>query len=98
MNWKEKIGENGRHLVYSTRTGKTYVIEPIKPNENYRVTWGDIDPASKKVTGNYGVKYDGAVTEKESIITEDNGFKNITITEGSPYWEIEKLDSKYPDK
>jgi hypothetical protein len=31
------------------------------------------------------------VTEKESIITEENGFKNITYVEGSPYSYIESL-------
>ena len=95
-NWKEKIGEDGRHLVYSQRTGKSYLIEPIKPGEKYQANWGDEDPVSKKITGNYGVKYNGALTEKESVITEENGFKNIQMVEGSPYWAIEQLDKQYP--
>ena len=97
-NWKEKIGKDGRHTVYSFRTGKTYMIEPIKPNAKYKGEgWGDQDPVSGKLTGDYGVKYEGAITADDSIITEENGFTNIEVIEkGSPYWRIEQLDSQYP--
>ena len=71
--------------------------EPIKPNSTYRGKgWGDLDPASGKVTGGYGDKYIGAITEDQSIITEANGFKNIT-TLGvgvSPEDYIERVLSK----
>ena len=54
---------------------------------------------TKKFTGNYGNKYRGSVTEKESVITEENGFKNIQFVDrGSPYHVIEQMDAKYPDK
>jgi len=86
----------GRHIVFSMRTGRKYYIEPIG---EVRSGWGDIDPATKKTTGSYGKKYKGSVSEKESLITEENGFKNIQLVErGSPYELIEAMDAKYPDK
>ncbi|WP_273238302.1 hypothetical protein [Flavobacterium lindanitolerans] len=53
---------------------------------------GDLDPATKKLTGNYGSKYTGAVTKKESLITEENGFVNIGYFKGSPFGAIEQRD------
>ncbi len=86
--------ETGKHIVTSLRTGKKYFVEPIG---NGRSDWGDVDPATGKLTGNYGSKYTGSITKEESIITEENGFKNIvTIDSGSPYGVIQELDSKYP--
>lgn len=96
-NWKEKIGKDGRHLVHSTRTGKTYLVEPITPHAN-KLTSGWGDQVGDKITGDYGNKHVGAIVESESVITEDNGFKNIVdiLTGTSPYSEIEKIDSQYP--
>lgn len=86
--------ETGRHIVTSLRTGRKYYIEPIG---NGRSDWGDVDVVTKKVTGDYGDKYTGSVTEKESVIKEENGFINIqTIEGGSPYHLIEEMDAKYP--
>ena len=88
--------ETGRQIVVSLRTGKKYYVEAIG---NGRSDWGDVDPATGKITGNYGSKYIVSVTKEHSVITEDNGFKNIcTITSGSPYGVIQDMDSKYPDK
>ena len=96
-NWREKIGENGTHWVISQRTGKVYVVEPIKPSEKYKgKPWGDEDPATGKLTGSYGVKHEGAITADNSVITEENGFKNIQIVQGSPYYQIELIDAQYP--
>ena len=89
--------ETGRFVVTSTRTGRKYFVEPIgDPHKK----WGDVDPATKKVTGNYGNKYKGSVSEKESLITEENGFDNVqTLPPGvSPLLAIEQIDAKYPDK
>lgn len=98
MKW-QTAEKTGRHYVHSKRTGKTYFIEPIIPSKKYKgKTWGDIDPASGKVTGTYGEKYTGAITEEDSIITEENGFTNIEYVKGSPYYRIEQLDATYPDK
>ena len=38
----------------------------------------DINPATKILEGDYGKKSKGSITEAESTITEENGFKNIT--------------------
>ncbi len=87
--------ESGRMIVKSLVTGKTYFVEPIA-NKKSEV-WGDINPATKKIEGSYGEKYKGAINEKESLITKDNGFVNIaTLEEGqSPMSEIERRDKEY---
>lgn len=85
--------ETGKFVVKSLRTGKVYFVEPIEHGRP--AAWGDVDPASKKVTGSYGMKYAGAVSEKESMITEANGFSDIVTVQGSPFWEIEQRDKRY---
>jgi hypothetical protein len=73
-------------------TGITYFVEPIYNGKT--PTWGDVDPATKKLTGNYGSKYTGAVTKKESLITE-NGFQNIGYFKGSPFGAIDVRDKEH---
>ena len=87
----------GRHVCVSFRTGRRYYIEAI---EGKTVKWGDLNPATGKVEGNYGQKYRGAVSKNDSLITEDNGFDVVhTLEPGtSPANYIEKLDAEYPDK
>lgn len=60
--------------------------------------WGDIDPATKKVTGSYGMKYKGSIKEDESMITEENGFDKIIYGTGSPYATIEKMHDEWKIK
>ena len=86
--------DTGRFVVKSLRTGKRYFVEPIDNGE--RLDWGDINPATKKIEGDYGSKHKGAVTEKESFITAENGFENITtIPPGySPLEYIENLEKQ----
>ena len=93
----EKTDDTGRHLVYSYRTGKTYAVEPMG---NPHVKWGDLNPATGKVEGKYGQKHRGSIDEKDSLITKENGFKNIKVLgKGvSPAGYIEELDAQYPDK
>lgn len=59
--------------------------------------WEDINPATKKVEGDYGEKYKGSVSEKESMITPENGFVLIeTLEPGvSPLSVIEERDKRY---
>lgn len=79
------------HPSYGERT---YFVEPIG---NGRNNWGDVDPATGKITGIYGDKYTGSVLPSESIISEDNNFKNIKeVKNGSPYSVIEEMDREYP--
>ncbi|WP_422106843.1 hypothetical protein [Winogradskyella sp.] len=86
--------KTGRFIVSSKITGITYFVEPIdhgKPN----TLWGDYDPATQKFTGDYGNKSIGAVKEKDSLITEENGFINILTFKGSPLGEIDRRDKMY---
>jgi len=85
--------ETGRFIVYSLKTHIKYFVEPI--GNGYAEKWGDIDVATKKMTGSYGEKYTGSIKREESLITEDNGFVNIGEVEGSPFSEIEKRDKEY---
>ena len=86
----------GRFMVVSIKTGKRYFVEPIAP-KGFTGHFGDIDPATKKLTGSYGEKYRGAIDEKDSLITTENGFKNIRVLEKgvSPLLAIEAIDAKY---
>ena len=90
--------ETGRFIVTSKRTGKTYAVEPIIGK--HTPVWGDMDPATKELTGKYGDKYTGAVERKESLITAENGFEKIHELDAghSPLAYIDMLDEKYPDK
>ena len=87
---------NGRFTYYSIRTGKRYFVEPIETE--HTPIWGDVNPATGKIEGSYGQKNKGGSKEKESKITNENGFINIFYAGvgTSPLWEIEKLDAKYP--
>lgn len=88
----DKTDETGRHLIISLKTGKTYFIEPINPDNVLK--FGDINPSTKRVEGSYGEKYKGSLSEKESLITEENGFINIQYAGvgTSPYAYIEQLE------
>lgn len=89
--------DTGRFIIVSQRTGKTYFVEPV----GYpRTNWGSIDPASGDLMNKKGTgKYRGSVDEKDSLITEENGFKNIkTLEPGmSPWSYIEWLDDQLPN-
>lgn len=94
----QNTDETGRMIVTSLKTGKKYFIEAI--GSGYNEVWGDVDPATKKMTGSYGDKYTGSVRPEQSLITEENGFKNITTLKigESPFDEIEKRDKEYESK
>lgn len=85
--------ETGRFIMKSRITGITYFVEPIYNGKT--LACGDVDPATKKLTGNYGSKYTGAVTKKESLITEENGFQNIGFFKGSPFGAIDVRDKEH---
>ena len=85
----------GRFIVKSKVTGKRYFVEVI--GNAHPSDWGDLDPSTKKMSGSYGERYEGCVAEKESLITEENGFEKITtLPKGvSPLDEIERRDREY---
>ena len=91
--------ETGRFIVKSMVTGKTYVVECIDKSGR-SADWGEIDPATKTMTGNYGSKYTGSVKPGDSMITEENGCINIELLEPgtSPYGEILKRDKEYENQ
>lgn len=97
-NFLVNSDDTGRFIVKSLKTGKTYFVEPI--DNGNKTEWGDLNPATKKIEGDYGTKYKGAVKESESLITKENGFENITtLPPGySPLEYIEQLDKKYEQK
>jgi hypothetical protein len=92
----EERDHTGRLIVKSLETGNVYFVEPIE-NERPK-SFGDIDPATKKVTGQYGKKYRGAVKNEDSQITKENGFEDITTTKGSYMTEINRREQEYLNK
>lgn len=76
-------------------TGRKYYVEPIDGGR--RTEWGDINPATKRIEGDYGAKFRGAIDERDSMITPENGFRNITtLGPGvSPLEYIERLDKTH---
>jgi len=95
-NFLVNSDETGRHIVFSKRTGKRYFVETI--GDGRMADWGSYNPSTGNMENKKGMgKHSGSVTEKESLITKENGFKNIhTVDSGSPYWLIDEMDSKYP--
>jgi hypothetical protein len=85
--------ETGNEVYFFPETGKKYYVEYIAPrSKQEQSNWGDLDPATKKVTGSYGFKYTGAIKESESVITKENGFDNIVEGEGaSVAWKINEM-------
>jgi len=96
-NFLVNSDDTGRFIVKSLKTGRTYYVEPI--DNGNRTEWGDLNPATKKLEGDYGAKHKGSVKESESVIKEENGFENIVTLEPgySPIDYIEQLDKKYQD-
>jgi hypothetical protein len=89
--------ETGREVVFFPETGKEYFVEYIQPRNRSR-GWGDIDPATKKVTGSYGQKSKGAIKNEESMILKENGFDDIKEGKGSPYYTIELMHNKWKEE
>ncbi len=85
------MSKTGR--FYFTVGTRTFCVEPIDNNLGKQKIWGDIDPATKTVTGSYGTKDRGSIHASESIINEANGFKNIAFLPGgtSPMSYIEEM-------
>jgi len=95
MTNKERFLENrdetGRYCIYSTKTGIKYYIEPLETGD--RITWGDLDPASKNITGGYGIKYKGSVRPSESLINEEEFQNVVTLKKGvSPNSYVDEID------
>lgn len=75
-----KKENSGRYYIVDIKSGRKFCVEPIgKP----RTDFGD------SITN----KCNGSITEKESIVTEDNGFVNIGYSK-NPLDYVEKLLQK----
>ena len=87
--------DTGRFIVRSLVTGRKYYVEPL--DDGQRTEWGDLNPVTKKLEGDYGMKHRGAVSEKDSMITKENGFENIVVLEPgeSPIDYIDRVDKEY---
>ena len=77
------MSKYGRYTV--SKGGRTFVVEPISENAERPADWGHKDLSNFPIGG--------AVHPDDSIITEENGFKNIMILgKGvSPDSAVEKL-------
>lgn len=85
----------GRFIVVSTKTGCRYFVEPMDDPRAPRTPHGDIDPATGKLQGSYGEKFKGSIHPSDSLITKENGFKDIKVLPAgvSPHAEIERIDA-----
>lgn len=91
--------DTGRFIYVSQRTGRTYYVEPIETAHTPK--WGSIDPATGNLMHKKGDgKYRGGISPEESLITPENGFKNIKVLDRgtSPFLALDAIDAKYPDK
>ena len=67
------MSKTGRHRVYDLNTKKLVkVVEVISEHPEHGGDWGHTD-LSNRAKG-------GSIEEKDSIVTEENGFKNIKYT------------------
>lgn len=74
-----------------------FKVEVIEPR-NRTKQWGDVDPATRKVTGAYGESI--GIQEEDSQITEENGYKNIvTLPKGcSPMAYIQMREKQIAEE
>lgn len=80
-----------------TATYNTVLAYGMEKGYNIVVDNMNLNPATKKVEGDYGQKYTGCVSEKESLITPENGFKLIETLEAgmSPLSVVYQRDLEY---
>jgi len=85
-NFLKDRDEIGREIVVSFRTGRKYYIEPI--GNGRMADWGSYNPSTGNIDNKKGAsKSTCSVKEEESLITKENGFKNIHFVErGSSYY------------
>ena len=84
--------ETGREIITFPETGKKYYVEYIGKSHT---NWGDLNPATGKIEGSYGNKSRGSIDAKDSMITKENGFDDISEGKGSPYFKIEQMHNEY---
>ena len=93
----ESRDDSGRFIVTSFRTGKKYYIEPIGPDR--AADWGSYNPSTGNIENKKGFdKHRGAIDEKDSLITKENGFVRIEYSGvgSSPFSVIDEMDKVRP--
>lgn len=65
------MGRYGVHTVTDFKSGRKFVVEPISLHADRNADWGKTDTTNLPIGG--------AVHPDDSIITEENGFKNIVV-------------------
>lgn len=88
--------ETGRFMVVSNVTGVSYFVEPI--GDGRGGDWGSYNPSTGNIENKKGFdKFTGSVHLKDSIVTPENGFKNVELlAEGeSPMGIIALRDEAY---
>jgi hypothetical protein len=84
--------ETGRETHTFLETGKKFYIEYIGIPH---VQWGDINPATKKVSV-VKAKGNGSVLAEDSLLTAENGFTDAKIRPGgSTEWTLHKLHEQW---
>ena len=81
---------NRRYMVYM-KSGRKFMVEEIG---DPHISWGNINPATKKLESIY-CKMDNVIQPEDSQITKENGFKNIiNLKPGtSPLGYIDAIDA-----
>lgn len=81
---------NRRYTVH-LKSGRKFMVEEIR---DPHVSWGNVNPATKRLESVYA-KMDDVITEANSQITKENGFKNICMLAAgtSPLGYIDALDN-----
>lgn len=75
------MSNDGRFWVVNGK--RKFLVEPIGTDRP--ADWGSYNPASGQIENKKGFgKYTGAIEERDSVISEKNGFKNIVTISGSP--------------
>jgi hypothetical protein len=93
--------ETGRLIVRMLDgTNKNYYVEFIEPKGGIRTDWGSYNPSTGNIENKKGAgKYNGGVSEEESLITVNNGFSKEsaeTIYQGASFMStIDVLHAKW---
>lgn len=86
---------NRRYMVHC-KSGRKFMVEEIG---DPHISWGNVIPGQNKIESVYA-KMDDVITEEDSQITPENGFKNIVMLDPgtSPFGYIDAIDQSGVEK
>ena len=93
--------ETGRLIITMLDgTNKKYYVEFIEPKGGIRTDWGSYNPSTGNIENKKGAgKYNGGVSEEDSLITVENGFSeenSNTIYKGGSFdWNVTQMHNKW---